>query len=81
MKSTARCWAPPAVASLIAMLWLRACAMGSLDTQAPCPPVMASTTAEQARATNGVDTMAEGALVTRMLGDCAVLRGQACACA
>lgn len=80
MKSNARCWTPPAAVPLIAMLWLSACAMGGSDGQAPCPPVVDYTSAEQARAAAEVGALPEGAMIVRMLGDYAVLRDQARAC-
>jgi hypothetical protein len=62
------------------MLWLSACAMGGSDGQAPCPPVVDYTSAEQARAAAEVGALPEGAMIVRMLGDYAVLRDQARAC-
>jgi hypothetical protein len=62
------------------MLWLSACAMGSSDGQAPCPPVVDYTAADQARAADEVGPLPEGAMIVRMLGDYAVLRDQARAC-
>jgi hypothetical protein len=62
------------------MLWLSACAMGSSDGQAPCPPVVDYTAADQARAADEVGALPEGAMIVRMLGDYAVLRDQARAC-
>ena len=80
MKSNAKCWTPPAAALLIVMLLLSACAMVGSEQQAPCPPVVQYTSAEQARAADEVDALPEGAMVVRMLGDFAVLRDQARAC-
>lgn len=65
---------------MIAMLWLNACAMGVSDARAPCPPVVAYTSAEQARAADEVEALPEGAVIVRMLGDYSVLRDQARAC-
>jgi hypothetical protein len=62
------------------MLWLGACATGGSDTRAPCPPVVAYTSAEQARAADEVEALPEGAVIVRMLGDYAVLREQAQVC-
>ena len=50
------------------------------EGQAVCPPVVAYTTTDQARAADEVDALAEGAVVVRMLSDYAVLRDQARAC-
>lgn len=80
MASNARCWTPPAAAPLIVMLWLSACAMGSSDSSAPCPPLVQYTSAEQTRAAHEVEALPEGAVVVRMLGDYAVLRDQVRAC-
>lgn len=62
------------------MLWLTGCAMAGSDTRAPCPPVVDYTAEDQARAADEVDTLPEGAVIVRMLGDYAVLRDQARAC-
>ena len=69
-----------AVAPLIAMLWLSACAMAGSETRAPCPPVVEYTTADQATAADEVEELPEGAVIVRMLGDYAVLRDQVRAC-
>ena len=62
------------------MLWLSACAMGSSDAQAPCPPVVDYSPVEQAQAAEEVDALPEDAMIVRMLSDFAVLRDQARAC-
>jgi hypothetical protein len=62
------------------MLWLTGCAMGDSDTRAPCPPVVEYSSADQARAADEVDSLPDGAVIVRMLGDYAVLRDQARAC-
>ncbi|PZQ97086.1 MAG: hypothetical protein DI533_16230 [Cereibacter sphaeroides] len=80
MPSIARCSTPPPAALLIVTLWLNACAMGSSDVRAPCPPVVNYTTADQARAANEVEALPEGAVIVRMLSDYAVLRDQARVC-
>ncbi|MFN3973497.1 MAG: hypothetical protein ACK4L4_19460 [Gemmobacter sp.] len=54
--------------------------MAGSEAQAPCPPVVAYSAVEQARAAVEMDALAEGAMVVRMLSDYAVLRGQARAC-
>lgn len=59
------------------MLWLTACATGSSDGNAPCPPAVEYSTAEQTRAADEVEGLPEAAVVVRMLGDYAVLRDQA----
>ncbi|MBS3978825.1 MAG: hypothetical protein KGZ77_03365 [Rhodobacteraceae bacterium] len=80
MKSNVRCWMPPAAAPLIAMLWLGACAMAGSEVQAPCPPVVDYTTADQARTADEVDALTEGEKAVRMLCDYALLRDQVRAC-
>ena len=80
MKYNARCSTPPVAAPLIAMVWLTGCAMGGSEGQAPCPPVVEYSPAEQVVAAAEVDALPEGATVVRMLSDYAVLRDQARAC-
>ena len=77
MPSTARYLTPPPAALLIAMLWLTRCAMGSSDAQAPCPPVVDYSVADQTRAADEVEARPEGTVIARMLGDYTVLRDQA----
>jgi hypothetical protein len=80
MKSNARCWTPRAAAPLIATLCLSGCVTAVSEESAPCPPVIVYTSVEQARVSEEVDALAEGAIVVRMLSDYAVLRDQARAC-
>ena len=80
MKSTARCSMPPATALMIAMLSLSACATAGSDAQAPCPPIVPYSAADQARAAIEVEALQENATVVRMLSDYAVMRDQARAC-
>ena len=80
MKSTARCWTPPAAALLIAMLWLSGCAMDGSNAGVLCPPIVPYSAADQARAVAEIAAMPEGAVVIRMLSDYAVMRDQARAC-
>ena len=65
---------------MIVMLWLTGCATAGSETRATCPPVVDYTAADQARAAAEVDSLPEGAVIVRMLGDYAVLRDQARAC-
>lgn len=65
---------------MIVMLWLTGCATAGSETRAPCPPVVDYIAADQARAADEVDSLPEGAVIVRMLGDYAVLRDQARAC-
>ena len=64
---------------MIAMLSLSGCATESSDN-APCPPVVEYSAADQARAATEVKAMPEGAVLVRMMSDYAVLRDQARAC-
>lgn len=80
MKFNARCWTSPVAAPLIAMLWLNACAMAGSEGQAPCPPVVEYSAADQTRAAAEVEALPESAVVVGMLSDYAVLRDQARSC-
>ena len=80
MPSTDRCSTQPLAALMIVTLWLTGCGMGGSESRAPCPPVVEYTSADQARAADEVDSLPEGAVIVRMLGDYAVLRDQALAC-
>lgn len=82
MPSIVGCWKPPAVVPLIVMLWLTGCAAGGSDGSGSgaCPPVVDYSVAEQVRAAREVESLSEGAMLVRMLGDYAVLRDQARAC-
>ena len=62
------------------MLWLIGCAMGGSDAQAPCPPLVDYTAADQARAADEVTALPEAFVIIRMLSDYAVLRDQSRAC-
>ena len=80
MKSNAKCWTPPAAALLTGMLWLSACAMGSSEPGAPCPPVVEFTSGDQASAADEVESLPEDTVIVKMLGDYAVLRDQVRLC-
>ena len=73
------CSMPPAAALMIAMLSLSGCATESSDN-APCPPVVEYSTAEQTRAAAEVEALPESAVLVRMMSDYAVLRDQARSC-
>ena len=62
------------------MLWLSACAMGSSDARAPCPPVVEYSAADQARVADEVEALPDGAVIVRLLSDYAVMRDQARLC-
>ncbi|PKQ10799.1 MAG: hypothetical protein CVT70_17705 [Alphaproteobacteria bacterium HGW-Alphaproteobacteria-1] len=82
MQSNVRCCLRPAVVPLIAMLSLSACATAGSDVPlGVCPPVVDYSRTEQARAATEVGALPEGAMIVTMLGDYAVLRDQARACA
>lgn len=55
--------------------------MGGSEVAGVCPPVVEYSRVEQARAAEEVEALPEGAVIVRMLGDYAVLRDQARACA
>ncbi len=77
----ARCWTPPRVAPLIAMLWLAACATGGSDRPARmCPLVVEYSQAEQARAADEIESLYNETEIIGRLSDYAVLRQQAQAC-
>jgi len=64
------------------MLWLSACAMGGSDAKpSTCPPVVEYSRTEQARVTEELAALPEGALIIGWLADYAVLRDQARTCA
>jgi hypothetical protein len=64
------------------MLSLSACATAGSDVPlGVCPPVVDYSRTEQARAATEVGALPEGAMIVTMLGDYAVLRDQARACA
>ena len=65
---------------MIAMLSLTACAKGGSEAQAPCPPAVPYSAADQARAASEVEALPENATVVRMLSDYTVMRDQARAC-
>ena len=82
MSSTARCWTPPHAALAAATIFLTGCAGVSSDAPpGACPPVVAYSSAEQARVAEEVAALPDGALIPDWLTDYAVLRDQARACA
>jgi len=63
------------------MISLNACAMGGSEGGGgACPPVVEYSRAEQQRAAREIDTLSEGAILTGILSDYAVLREQAHRC-
>lgn len=82
MRFRERCSQRRAAVLTIAMLLLGGCGRGGSEARVVgvCPPVVAYSAAEQARAATEVEAMAEGAVVVRMLSDYAVLREQVRVC-
>ena len=77
VRSNAKCWTQQRAALLIVMLLLTGGAMGGSEVQAPCPPVVRYSAADEAHAAVEVEALPEGAVIVPMLGDYAVLRDQA----
>ena len=80
MTCSAGCSTPRRAALVLATLWLAACARGGSDTGPVCPPVPEYSAAFQARATEEVEALPEGAALVVMMQDYAVMREQARAC-
>lgn len=66
----------PAISLAIATLLLTSCAAAVSS----CPPLVAYTDAEQARAADELDALPAGSMLERLIGDYAVLRDQVRAC-
>lgn len=82
MSYNARCWMRPAVALVIAMICLTACAGVGSDTPiSACPPVVEYGRAEQVRVAEEIAALPDGARIVDWLANYAVLRDQARACA
>ncbi len=82
MPSTAKCWTRPQTALAIGTLLLTGCArVGSDGAPSACPPVVEYSRTEQARVSDDVAALLEGAVILVWLADYAVLRDQARACA
>lgn len=80
MSSSARCSRPLPAALLIGTLSLNGCATAGSDAATACPPVVAYSRADQARAADEIAALPADAVTLRMLSDYAVLRDQARAC-
>lgn len=65
------------------MIWLSGCAAGGFDGGGvgACPPVVAYSREEQARAAKELALLPEGSAVVEMFSDYAVMREQARGCA
>lgn len=80
MRSSATCSRPLPAALLTLTLSLTGCATAGSEAVPTCPPVVAYSRADQARAADEIAALPESAVVVRMLSDYAVLRDQARAC-
>ena len=81
MPYTALCWTRPHAALAAAMICLTACAGVSSDiAPSACPPVVAYSSAEQAKVAEEVAALPDDAAIVAWLADYAVLRDQAQAC-
>ena len=81
MQFNAKCWMRPQTALVAAMILLTGCAGVGFDTStSACPPLVEYSRAEQARVTNEVAAMPDGARIPEWLSDYAVMREQARAC-
>ena len=81
MQSAAKCWTPPRVALVIAMIFLTGCArVGSEAQPSACPPVVDYSRAEQTRLADEDAALPEGAVIVGWLADYAVLRDQVQTC-
>ena len=75
------CWKPRQIGLVIATLFLSGCAGVGFDrSPSACPPVVEYSRTEQARVTEEVAALPEGALIIGWLADYAVLREQARTC-
>lgn len=81
MKFNTRCCKPQLVALAIVMSLLSACATVSSERVAGvCPPVVEYSRAEQAHASDEIDALPEGAILSEWMADYSVLRDQARSC-
>lgn len=71
---------PLPAALLTLTLWLSGCATAGSESVPACPPVVAYSRTDQARAADEIAALPDGAVIVRMLSDYAVLRDQARAC-
>lgn len=83
IKFNAGCWRRLHAALVIAMNWLTGCAKVGFESGglAACPPVVAYSKTEQARAAEEIATLPEKSVVVGWLADYAVMRDQVRACA
>ena len=83
MKSNAGCWRRRLAVLVIGTSWLTGCATVGFEHERfpTCPPVVEYGREFQARAAEEVAMLSEGSAVIEMMGDYAVMREQARACA
>lgn len=75
------CWKPQQIGLVIATLFLSDCAGVGFDrSPSACPPVVGYSRTEQARVTEEVAALPDGAVVVQILSDYTVLRDQARTC-
>jgi len=83
MTYNAECWKRRLAVLVIATSWLTGCATVGFETGGPgvCPPVVEYSREVQARAAVELALLPEGSVVVEMMGNYAVMRDQARACA
>ena len=83
MKSNAECWRRRLAVLVIAASWLTGCAMAGFEANglAACPPVVEYSRGFQARAAEELGFLPDGSAIVEMMGEYAVMRNQARACA
>lgn len=82
MKSNAGCWRRRLAVLVIVTNWLTGCATEGFEAGgvAACPPVVEYSRELQAQAAEELALLSDGSAVVEMMGDYAVMRGQARAC-
>ena len=83
MKLNAGCWRLRLAALVIVTSWLTGCATAGSETDdvGACPPVVEYSREFQTRAAEELELLPNGSAVVEMMGDYAVMRDQARACA
>ncbi len=83
MKSNDGCWWRRLAVLVIATSWLTGCATADFRAGglAACPPIVEYNRELQARAAEELAMLPDGSAVVEMMGDYAVMRDQARACA
>ena len=82
MKPNAGCWRRRLAVLAIARNWLTGCATAGFEANglAACPPVVKYSRELQAQAAEELALLPDGSAVVEMMGDYAVMRGQARSC-